>query len=385
MNAAPSWSDRADAASLFEGLRQAAGELRAFAGEDDVSEEFPTGTLDVLRRVGCLTAVLPDSRGGMGLGWKQESRRVLLDLLRGMGGVHLSAARLFEGHVNAFQLIWLYGTAMQRDALCAYVGGGGLLGVWNAPSPAGDLVLETATSGTCLLHGPKAYASGAGRIGRPLVTARHPERGWLMVWPDLPYQVGAESEWQMQGMRASTTRPVAFDGPVGEEQIIGASDDYHRQPCFSGGAWRFLAAQLGAAEALVEEMRATLRLRRRHEDPHQQVRMAECVVALESCLLWVDHASRDAFDDTLEASQVIRHVNSARIAVEDNLLRVIGHVQRSVGLGAFSRTCAIERISRDLATYLRQPAPDALREAVGSAACEQALPGLTGASYGSER
>jgi hypothetical protein len=32
--------------------------------------------------------------------------------------------------------------------------------------------------------------------------------------------------------------------------------------------------------------------------------------------------------------------------------------QRSVGLQAFMRPNPIERISRDLATYLRQPGPD---------------------------
>jgi hypothetical protein len=34
------------------------------------------------------------------------------------------------------------------------------------------------------------------------------------------------------------------------------------------------------------------------------------------------------------------------------------HIQRSVGLSAFREGSAIERIGRDLQTYLRQPAPD---------------------------
>ncbi len=41
-------------------------------------------------------------------------------------------------------------------------------------------------------------------------------------------------------------------------------------------------------------------------------------------------------------------------------------VHRSVGLASFMRPNPIERIARDLATYLRQPAPD--RALAGAAA-----------------
>jgi hypothetical protein len=50
------------------------------------------------------------------------------------------------------------------------------------------------------------------------------------------------------------------------------------------------------------------------------------------------------------------------------LLDVLEIVQRSVGLSAFSRASEMERIARDLATYLRQPAPDGLRDAIGQQA-----------------
>ena len=41
-------------------------------------------------------------------------------------------------------------------------------------------------------------------------------------------------------------------------------------------------------------------------------------------------------------------------------LDAIRHVQRSLGLAAFLRPSPVERVGRDLATYLRQPAPDAV-------------------------
>ena len=56
--------------------------------------------------------------------------------------------------------------------------------------------------------------------------------------------------------------------------------------------------------------------------------------------------------------QLVAYVNLARLAVEAAALDLMQLVQRSVGLQAFMRPNPIERISRDLATYLRQPGPD---------------------------
>ena len=48
-------------------------------------------------------------------------------------------------------------------------------------------------------------------------------------------------------------------------------------------------------------------------------------------------------------------------------LDVLQLAQRSVGLQGFMREHPLERLSRDLATYLRQPAPD---RALATAAAE---------------
>jgi len=51
-------------------------------------------------------------------------------------------------------------------------------------------------------------------------------------------------------------------------------------------------------------------------------------------------------------------VGLARIAVETACLDAMRLIQRSLGLSAFRQGSPIERICRDLSTYLRQPAPD---------------------------
>lgn len=51
-------------------------------------------------------------------------------------------------------------------------------------------------------------------------------------------------------------------------------------------------------------------------------------------------------------------MNLARIAVQAAGLEVIQIAQRALGLGAFRHGTLAELLFRDVATYLRQPAPD---------------------------
>jgi alkylation response protein AidB-like acyl-CoA dehydrogenase len=354
-------------------------ELAEAAAADDEHENFPGAAMAILDSTGCPKAVLPASRGGTGLGWKEASWPLLYDTLRAIGGAHLSAARLFEGHVNAFQLLWTFGTPIQRGKVCSYVADGGWLAVWNAPSAAGGMTLLDAGPEGFRLRGFKAYASGAGHIRRPLVTATHDALGLLMIWPDLDCSPGPPEEWRMHGMRSSVSRSIHYDGIVRKDQVFGGHDDYHRQPFFSGGAWRFLAAQLGAGEILCEWMRRELRERGRSADPHQRARLAECMLQLETAAMWIASAAGE--DDP---SRSVVRTGMARLAVERCLLDVVELVQRSVGLAAFSRLSPIERIARDLLTYLRQPAPDALRDSIGASGFDTPVTCLIGSPYASE-
>jgi alkylation response protein AidB-like acyl-CoA dehydrogenase len=133
---------------------------------------------------------------------------------------------------------------------------------------------------------------------------------------------------------------------------------------FSAGAWRFLAAQLGAGERLGRLAALALTRAGRDGDPHQRARMADVAMAVESAALWVERA-RWAADSDAPCAEIIHIVRMARLAVERHLLDVIQWVHRSVGLAAFRRDNPIERITRDLETYLRQPVPDLVRDRIG--------------------
>jgi len=82
-------------------------------------------------------------------------------------------------------------------------------------------------------------------------------------------------------------------------------------------------------------------------------------MATETARLWVERAATIAEPPLGSApDQLVAYVDLARLAVEAAALDLMQLVQRSVGLQAFLRPNPIERISRDLATYLRQPGPD---------------------------
>jgi hypothetical protein len=83
-------------------------------------------------------------------------------------------------------------------------------------------------------------------------------------------------------------------------------------------------------------------------------------MAVETARLWVAQAASigEAPLGSRAPERLVAYVNLARLAVEAAALDLMQLVQRSVGLQAFLRPNPIERISRDLATYLRQPGPD---------------------------
>jgi alkylation response protein AidB-like acyl-CoA dehydrogenase len=351
-------------ATVLEGRRKRAPGL-----DEDTS--FPVEDIASLAEAGALLASLPFAYGGLGFGTESKDTSGLVELLRQIGHASLPLGPLYEGHVNALALVIRCGTPRQIGAMSADVLRGRLFGVWNTEDGKGLRLVRRGPRLT--LQGRKTFASGTGHLSCALVTARDERDGLLMLLVPVE-EFGAArvdlSAWRAHGMRASATGSVDFSGiEIEESQIIGGDDDYHRQPLFSGGAWRFAAVQLGALERLVEETCIHLRKAGRTEDPYQKMRMGQAAIAAESARLWVGEAApraeTAAWGDG-DADAAVAYVNLARSAVERASLEVLEIAQRSIGLAAFSRLHPIEKLMRDLATYLRQPAPDrALAEGAG--------------------
>ena len=279
-------------ALFVDAAEEVALQAAVHAASLDHDGAFPIEDIAALRIHGLLAAPLPPSFGGGGLGTMLEGASPLLEVFRRIGHASLPLGRLYEGHVNAVKLIFRYGGPVQK-ALCAReVIAGQLFGVWN--TEVGDGVrLSAAPGDRWLLEGSKVYASGAGHVQRPLITARTSDGSVRMVVPELAAGERADlSGWIAHGMRASATGTLDFSGlEVGSAEIIGEPGDYLRQPIFSAGAWRFAAVHLGGIERLLDELRGHLVSTRRNEDPYQLARVGQprSPPRLPGCG-WIGHA-----------------------------------------------------------------------------------------------
>jgi alkylation response protein AidB-like acyl-CoA dehydrogenase len=333
----------------------------------DEAGVFPEQDFSALREAGLLTAALPEAHGGADFGIGAEGAGALLKLLALLGEGNLALTRLFEAHVNALHLVLRYGSpglieTVARDAARFH-----LFGLWVTDPLDGDGV-RLEGDGLC---GQKDFCSGAGAASRALITAAT-RTGTQMLVVD----VGAGArvtpgDMRLSGMRASVTGTVDFSGMrVAAAQCLGAEGDYLREPVFSAGAWRNAAGALGGVTALAKLHRAELRQRVRDADPHQRARFGQLVMETETARLWLREAARRACLEDGPAEEIVAIVNLARLAVEASCLKAMQLTQRSLGIAAFRAGHPAERICRDLAVFLRQPAPDeALDRAAGFFLC----------------
>lgn len=331
---------------------------------ESVRDDDPRESIAALAWSGdLLRYALPVSSGGYR--YSRDWRNVL-DSLVTLGAADLSIARLFEGHLNALQLIGLHGSIEQQDRVLTVVRGGGMLGVWGADGQR-PVRLDESGPGRGTLSGEKRYASGAGALRMALVplTEADGTMRLLLLDVDDPRRVDT-STWDMRGMRRSISGTYVFDGlPVTERDLVGAPDDYRREPYFVGGIWRCGAAQLGAIEAIVRLMTEELARGGRDGHPLQMARIGQAVIKARTARLWIeDTAGRIeggvASKGTAKIATAVAWSAYGRLATEEAAMAVIDLAERALGLASFASGHPVEALSRDLAVYVRQANPDAV-------------------------
>ncbi len=334
----------------------------AHAAERDATGVFPHDEFDRLRAAGLFAAPLPRTHGGLGLGTEPGLTGPLLELLAHIGRGSLPVGRVYEGHVNALQLVNQFGTPAQRTQFAADAHAGHLFAVWNAGAED-DVRLEPLPDGGMRMIGAKTFCSGGDAVTRPFVPgARTDGAGWQMVI--LPMgRVETRHDrawWTPNGMRATTSYKIDFTGvEIPPEHVVGGPGDYLRQPWFSGGAIRFAAVQLGGGQALYDATRRYLRGMGRTGDPYQVERAAQMTLRLEGARLFLARAAEMNDDPTRTSEEIVAWANLTRTAVEQTCMETMAHTERMIGVRGLMPPLPMERIVRDLTIYLRQPAPDA--------------------------
>jgi alkylation response protein AidB-like acyl-CoA dehydrogenase len=363
-----------DADSVVQTAADVADRVAEAADRRDATRAFPAEEFGWLSAAGLLTAPLPPALGGLGLGGR-GARHALYRVLAEVGRGSLPVGRVYEGHVNALDLVMAYGNKAQRERAAEDAHAGHVFGVWNTEG-AGGVRLAPTDGGGARLEGVKTFCSGAGHVTRAFANGAWPDGGWQMVLVDLDGEAGraAPGSWTAEGMRASQSGRVDFSGlEVGPDALVGQPGDYTREPDFTGGAVRFAAVQLGGAQALLGAAVAWLRRLDRTGDPHQRARVGRAAIAVETGALWLLGAAR-LWEAGAAPDAVVAYAQMTRTAVERACLDVLELVDRSVGARGLLPPSAVERVGRDLRLYLRQPAPDAALDAAAAAAL--AHPGL---------
>ncbi|WP_022686133.1 acyl-CoA dehydrogenase [Sphingomonas phyllosphaerae] len=285
----------------------------------------------------------------------------LLRLLYRAGRQDLPLGRLFEGHVDAAQIVARYGTAMRRAWLRDAAIGGALLGVWNADLPGDPLRLVDGR-----LSGGKSFASGAGLLSHALVTVDMPAgRQLLLLDLSAMPPVIDRGVWRVMGMQRSETHSVRWhDAMVSSDASVGQPGDYVREPWFSGGALRFAGVQAGGIARLVDGVRDHLVAAGRSADPHQAGRLAQLYALAQSAAGAVRRASVGWFTDEEARLPLVAAARAAVYAAGGDAIML---AQEAVGVQSLFLDHPLAAAITDLSMYLRQPGPDAQRMQVGAA------------------
>ena len=339
--------------------------------------DFPAAALAELRRLGLTTAPLAPARGGTGLGVAADRWAEMLTVCRHLGRADLSVARLYEGHANGAQLVETFGSDDLKPRFAAAIRDGALGAIWNTECPGHSLALaphaDDSSSPRVALHGGKVFCSGAAHVARPVVCGTlSPGGGWQMcVVPmdETPHAVDPDG-WDPLGVRGTGTYSIRFaeGATIPAGNLVGGPGDYLREPWLTAGAARFLAVQVGAGERLTELVRSELWVAKRTDHPGQRARVAAMTRLLARGRFWLDGlGDRIAawLDDETQADRLVALVRAARTEIEELSHDLIRLASQCVGLRGMVAPHPLERLLRDLTTYLRQPALDTSVEGLG--------------------
>ncbi len=332
---------------------------------------FPEAEFAVLAESSLLAGPVPQRFGGGGLNGVAGGTLTLLQLLKHVGRGSLPTGRIYEGHVNAHALVEWFGTPdQQAQAARDTVRDHRIFGVWNAEEepPGVGLKLIDLGNGRYRMQGGKLFCSGLGRVTRPIIGGRWEGGGWQMCLVPMD-EIAARVDhrwWQPLGMEATVSGAIDLTGiELSRDTLLGAPDDYYREPGFNGGAIRFAAVQLGGAEALYDAARAYLQNGKRADHPVQRIRAAEGAMRIESGDGFLRGAAAVTERLPQAPHEISVYAGMTRLAIETICLDTIRAVERIVGARGLIRPYPFPRMIRDLTMYLRQPAPDAVVDRVG--------------------
>jgi alkylation response protein AidB-like acyl-CoA dehydrogenase len=263
-------------------------------------------------------------------------------MLAAVAACDLALVKLFEGHTDALAILAEIGADFMPSQGQAW-------GVWAAEPPTARLSAREKGGQALLLHGTKAWCSGAASVTHALVTAWD-ERGEPILAAVELQQPGVQvtSEgWVAVGMSACASVDVHFDNARASR--IGAPRAYLERPGFWHGGGGIAACWHGAAAAIGEFVR---RDAARRSDPYKLAHLGAIDTALSGAAsLLRETASafdRDPHADAMPAAFRVR------LAAERAAVDVIERAGRALGAAPLCRNRQFARLMADLPVFIRQ-------------------------------
>ena len=317
--------------------------LRIIANRADTVEDSRDLSADMalLHRSGILGRLAHDEAD-------PEAR---VGLFRALGRANLSVGRLAEGHVNALELISLYGSREQKDRCLNHARDGDIFGVWGAEGTPPVGIVARHPQGFSL-SGRKNFCSGLGLVRWAVITIDTqdgPQLALAEVGDPARHDL---SRWDVSGMKATASGVFDFaDLPAGP---LGQPGDYLREPYFEGGIWRYVALHVGGLEAVADCVRTDLS--RFEPGPAALHRLGRIVILARTARLMVEDAAQAvaAADTGPSIQAAVTLCLLARQAVEDACVEALQLADRTLGTRSFARGHPLERLRRDLGFFLRQ-------------------------------
>ena len=297
------------------------------------------------------------------LSWDAVSTEALFADLIAITEANLPLARLYEGHVNALRLVRTLGDSTARAQVRRDCDAGLLLGVWGAEG-AKPLAIDGD-----YLTGGKRFASGLGTVSRAVVTVGEGKAVRLALLDVSDTQRHRPETWCKTGMRATVSGDFDATGiPVSDLLWLGEPGQYLDEPGFIGGVWRIAAVQVGGTLGLLRAAADHLAALGRLGAEAQVARLAPVLTRALAAAEFTRRAAicAEGHEGARDPERALSLSAQARLLTEEIGQDAIAVTERAVGLPHFDMNAPTGRIARDLATYMRQAARDALMQRAGA-------------------
>lgn len=289
----------------------------------------------LVRQSGLMLVGLSPLLGGVGLGTTASTAERLHWLLAAVGEADLSLACLYEQHLSSLMFIERHGDVGQVQRAARDARDGHVFAIWDVDAADNPVRIENGK-----LCGSKLFAVGAGRVTRPLVTARGADgrrRVFLLTATDAAYWINPRI-CRMIGMLDAASHSVTISGvDASAAEEVGAPDAIASETWQSVRSLRVSATRVGALKGLAHDVEASVTAAG-SVGPYQLHRIAELAVEVEGAFAWLERAGVAPFAlaEAGGAAEIAAYVHMARCAIERAIDHVVRIAQQALGAEAVS-------------------------------------------------